>query len=101
MEPSKVQFSDKDLKTPLSKFIFFVYRLLGLIKVTETTSVDVGETKKKDNNKLTTIVQYESSNFTLINFYLIRMGPTREDRLTFNLLAVQVNEKFRYFYFVC
>ena len=51
MEPSKVQFSDKDLKTPLSKFIFFVYRLLGLIKVTETTSVDVGETKKKDHNK--------------------------------------------------
>ena len=93
MEPSKVQFSDKDLKTPLSKFIFFVYRLLGLIKVTETTSVDVGETKKKDHNKLTTIAQYESSNFTLINFYLIKMGPTREDRLTFNLLVVQVKLK--------
>ena len=90
MEPSKVQFSEKDLKSPLSKLIFFVYRLFGLIKVTETTSDDVGETKKKENNKLATIVQYESSNFTLINFYLIKMGPTREDRLTFNLLVVQV-----------
>ncbi len=100
MEPSKVQFSEKDLKKPLSKLIFFFYSLLGLIKVTETTSDDVGETKKKDNNKLGKIVQYESSNFTLINFYLIKMGPTREDRLTFNLLVVQVNKEFSFLLFI-
>lgn len=82
LEPSQVEFSDKDLKKPFAKLIFATYRLLGLIRVNE---------KKNNESKQ----QYESSNFTLINFYLIKMGPTREDRLTFNLLILQVNFTFK------
>lgn len=61
----------------ISKLLFVLFRTLGLIKVTV----------KKDNDGN---VCYESSNFTIINFYLIWMGPTREDKLTFNLLILQV-----------
>ena len=81
LEPSLVQFSDKDLGK-LAKVILFIYRMLGLIKVTEKRTLE------KDKS----LVYYESSNFTIINYYLIKMGPTREDKLTFNLLLVQVNK---------
>ena len=79
LEPSIVQFYDKDLSA-LSKLIFYVFRLFGLIRVTQK---EVDDAKGK-------LILYESSNFTIINFYLIKMGPTREDKLTFNLLVVQV-----------
>ena len=79
-----MQFSEKEL-TKLSRVIFFVYRLLGLIRVTE---------KRVEGEKEKNVALYESSNFTIINFYLIKMGPTREYKLTFNLLMVQVKLQF-------
>lgn len=79
LEPSTVEFQEKDLKF-LSKLIFKVFRLFGLIKVTEKVNTE--------NNKQ--IITYESSNFTIINFYLIKMGPTREGILTRNLMIIQV-----------
>jgi UDP-N-acetylglucosamine--dolichyl-phosphate N-acetylglucosaminephosphotransferase len=79
LEPSTVEFQEKDLKF-LSKLIFRVFRFFGLIKVNEKVNVE--------NNKK--LVIYESSNFTIINFYLIKMGPTKEGVLTRNLMIIQV-----------
>jgi hypothetical protein len=78
LEPSTVVFYEKDLKL-LSKIIFYTFRKLQLINVTEKKDIKSGN------------ICFESSNFTLINFYLIWAGPTKEDKLTFNLLIVQVN----------
>lgn len=75
LEPSLVTIYEKDL-SKISKVIFTVFRLLRLINVTEKVVDDQ--------------ICYESSNFTIINFYLIWMGPTKEDRLTFHLLILQV-----------
>ncbi|CAF0926389.1 unnamed protein product [Brachionus calyciflorus] len=78
LEPSVVQFYDKDL-SKLSKLIFKLFRMLKFIKVTEK----IDEKNKK-------LVCYESSNFTIINFYLTIVGPTREGILTKQLLILQV-----------
>jgi len=72
-----VVFFDKDL-TSLSRRILAVYRFVGLVRVVETS---------KDG-----LVCYESSNFTLINYYLVKMGPTGEGKLTNQLLIIQVGD---------
>ena len=87
MEPSQVVFYAKDLNK-ISKLLFWVFRSFGLVKVTEKL---VDEHDKEN-------ICYESSNFTLINFYLTKMGPTGEGKLTFNLLIVQVF-KFLFFFY--
>ena len=69
-------FYDKDL-SKLAKLMLYIIRTLRFIRVTE----------KLDEGKIC----YESSNFTIINFYLTIMGPTREDKLTRNLMIIQVN----------
>jgi hypothetical protein len=76
-----VEFGDKDLK-PIAHLILNVFRTFRIIRVTE---------KEIDGKKV-----YESSNFTLINFYLINMGPTKENRLTLNLLIIQVIKIFKF-----
>lgn len=81
LEPSVTVFQEKDL-SQLSKIIFKVFRLFRFIKVTEKIVDGSSETKGQ--------IQYESSNFTLINLYLIHMGSTREDKLTKHLLVLQV-----------
>jgi hypothetical protein len=86
MEPSVVVFNDKSLNK-LSKIVFFIYRKLRLIRVTERRLVD------KNND-----IEYESTNFTIINLYLVIMGPTREDKLTTRLLIIQVTKPFNSFY---
>ncbi|RNA15523.1 UDP-N-acetylglucosamine--dolichyl-phosphate N-acetylglucosaminephosphotransferase [Brachionus plicatilis] len=78
LEPSVVQFYDKDL-SKISQLIFKVFRLFRFIRVTE---------KLDDKDKK--LVQYESSNFTIINFYLTVFGPKREDQLTKQLLTLQI-----------
>jgi UDP-N-acetylglucosamine--dolichyl-phosphate N-acetylglucosaminephosphotransferase len=85
LEPSVVQFNEHDV-SKLSMFIFSVWRAFGFIKVTKKTVED-------ENDKNRKITTYESSNFTLINLYLVIMGPTRENRLTINLLVLQVRFK--------
>lgn len=82
MEPSVVKFYDKDL-SKLSKLIFVVFRAFRFIKVTEKVEID-------DKNKNKKTVCFESSNFTIINFYLTLVGPLREDKLTVHLLILQV-----------
>jgi hypothetical protein len=82
LEPSVVQFSDREV-SKLSMFIFTVWRTFGFVRVTQKTVED-----DKDKNKK--ITHYESTNFTLINLYLVIMGPTKENKLTFSLLVVQV-----------
>lgn len=79
LEPSTVTFYDKDM-SKLAKLIFVLYRLFGLIKVNEKL---IDEKDKKN-------ICYESSNFTIINFFLNIIGPTREGRLTFDLIILQV-----------
>ena len=79
LEPSTVTFYDKDMSR-LAKIIFVLYRLFGLIKVNEKL---IDEKDKKN-------ICYESSNFTIINFFLNIIGPTREGRLTFGLIILQV-----------
>jgi UDP-N-acetylglucosamine--dolichyl-phosphate N-acetylglucosaminephosphotransferase len=79
LEPSTVTFYDKDMSR-LAKLIFVLYRLFGLIKVNEKL---IDEKDKKN-------ICYESSNFTIINFFLNIIGPTREGRLTFGLIILQV-----------
>lgn len=85
LENSVVVFYDKDL-SKISKLIFLIFRTLRFIKVTEKV---VDETVDKNGQKSKQIC-YESSNFTIINYYLTIMGPTKEDKLTFHLLIVQV-----------
>lgn len=75
LEPSTVVFQDKDL-SKLSKVMFALFRTFRLVHVTEKT-VDGA-------------VCYESTNFTLINFYLTLVGPSGEGSLTFQLLVLQV-----------
>ena len=93
LEPSTVVFYDKDL-SQLSKLIFVIFRSLRFIRVTETIEDDDHKTEnnldKKTQTKGSKKIRYESSNFTIINFYLVWMGPTREDNLTFSLLVIQV-----------
>lgn len=79
LEPSTVTFYDKDMSR-LAKLIFVLYRLFGLIQVNEKL---IDEKDKKN-------ICYESSNFTIINFFLNIIGPTREGRLTFGLIILQV-----------
>lgn len=79
VEPSVVVFYEKDM-SKLSKLIFVVFRLFGLIRVNEKVTIE------KDKK----IISYESSNFTLINFYLTKFGPLNEGTLTTHLLIVQV-----------
>ena len=86
LENSVVVFYDKDL-SKISKLIFLIFRTLRFIKVTEKV---VDETVDKNGQKSKQIC-YESSNFTIINYYLTIMGPTKEDKLTFHLLIVQVS----------
>lgn len=86
LEPSVVVFYEKDL-SKISKVIFVVFRALGFIRVTEKL---VEEVSDKKSDKKSSQMSYESSNFTIINFYLIKMGPTREGKLTTNLLLLQV-----------
>lgn len=75
LEPSTVVFQEKDL-SKLSKVMFVLFRTFRFIHVTEKT-VDGA-------------LCYESTNFTLINFYLTLVGPTGEGSLTFQLLVLQV-----------
>ena len=89
LEPSVVTFMDKDLKF-LSKIMFYIFRKLRFIKVKET----IVETKEHKE------VQYESTNFTIINFALTILGPTHEKMLTIILLIVQVSFLFQHQLFV-
>lgn len=84
LEPSTVEFSDKDL-SKLGKLIFVVFRLCRVIRVSERVIEDDHKDKSKGSNRI-----YISSNFTIINLYLIIMGPTREGVLTRNLMILQV-----------
>jgi UDP-N-acetylglucosamine--dolichyl-phosphate N-acetylglucosaminephosphotransferase len=58
--------------------------LFKLIRVTEKVVEEI----EKDNSKKK-FIQYESTNFTIINFYLTIVGPTKENKLTFSLLIIQ------------
>lgn len=78
LEPSVAQFEDKDLNK-LSRFILFIFKLFRLISVKKT------KVQLKDKE----IIQYEVSNFTLINLSLNIMGPTHEKTLTMRLLIFQ------------
>jgi hypothetical protein len=98
MEPSTVEFSEHELGK-LSKFVFTIYRVLGLIRVVESeVNIDADDKlMKKKSSKDDRVNQiankgkrYVSSNFTLINFYLNLVGPKRENELTTHLLIVQV-----------
>ena len=80
LEPSTVEFCDKDLSR-LGKLIFWAFRLVRVIRVSE---------KIVDDHKEKRVVHYTSTNFTIINLYLNIMGATREDRLTRNLMILQV-----------
>lgn len=93
LEPSVVVFYEKDL-SKISKVIFVVFRALGFIRVTEKL---VEEVSDKKSDKKSSQMCYESSNFTIINFYLIKMGPTREGKLTTNLLLLQVSGSVQHF----
>ena len=77
LEPSVVQFGDKDLGA-ISRLIFKVFTTFRLIKVRKI--------EDKDNKGL----NYEATNFTIINFALNILGPTHERTLTIILLIVQV-----------
>lgn len=87
LEPSVVQFGDKDLGT-ISRIIFKVFTVLRFIKVKEI--------EDKENKG----VKYEATNFTIINFALNIMGPTHEQTLTIRLLILQVYilTVYKYFY---
>jgi len=77
LEPSVVQFGDKDLGT-LSRIIFKLFKLLRFIRVREI--------EDKENK----CVNYEATNFTIINFALNILGPTHEQTLTIILLTLQI-----------
>jgi hypothetical protein len=83
LEPSVVEFYDKDL-SKLSKLIFFLFRTFKLVRVSERV---VEDDKTAKGRKL---IHYQSTNFTIINLYLNIMGPTRENKLTRNLIILQV-----------
>ena len=88
-------FYEKDL-SKLSRIIFVIFRTLRFIKVTEKL---VDDSVDKKSGKKSGQICYESSNFTLINFYLTLIGPTKEDTLTFHLLIIQVILIFWSFFF--
>ena len=75
-------FNENDLGK-LGLLFFHVWRMFGFIKVSKKTS-------ENENDKNKKIIIYESSNFTLINLYLVIMGPTRENKVTLHLLILQV-----------
>ena len=66
--------------------VYYWIIFLKLIRVTEKV---VEEIEKKDDNSKQKLIQYESTNFTIINFYLTLVGPTKENKLTLSLLIIQ------------
>jgi hypothetical protein len=84
-----VTFHAKDL-SKLAMLMFVVARKLRLVKVHERV-VDDDLNASASAKKVPKTIQYESSNFTIINFYLTIVGPTNEKWLTIHLLILQVN----------
>ncbi|KAL0581027.1 tunicamycin resistance protein [Marasmius crinis-equi] len=73
LNPSKAKLVKPP--SPLTKLILRVYSMLGLIKTTT-------------DPKTGTIV--EVTNFTILNFFLVRLGPMTEERLVQVLMCSQV-----------
>jgi UDP-N-acetylglucosamine--dolichyl-phosphate N-acetylglucosaminephosphotransferase len=71
LEPSRVEFR-KPLRQPIAECLKLLHRL-RLLDVETDTEGKVAS----------------SSNFTLINLWLVWFGPMREDRLALGLLAFQ------------
>ena len=75
LEPSRFQFKEANLK-PLGRLILKVYRLLGVVGVTET---------ERDGE-----IIFEGTNCTLINLALKWLGPMHEEKLTILLVVLQI-----------
>ena len=73
MEPSTAVF---EKERPLKKPVEWIMKLMAALKL-----LDV---KIDEEGRIT-----ESSNFTLINLWLVWWGPMREDRLCYSLCAMQ------------
>lgn len=72
MEPSRVTF-ERPLRTPVQ----MVMKLMHKLKFLDIKTDERGEV-------------IESSNFTIINLWLVWFGPMREDRLAMGLVAFQI-----------
>lgn len=72
MEPSRVTF-ERPLRAPIQIVMKLMHKLRLL------------DIKTDEREQIT-----ESSNFTIINLWLVWFGPMREDRLAMGLLAFQM-----------
>ncbi|KAF2019475.1 N-acetylglucosaminephosphotransferas-like protein [Aaosphaeria arxii CBS 175.79] len=77
LECSRVEF-DRPLARPIAEALKLLHRL----RLLDVETHDGGEGEEKGR-------VVSSSNFTLINLWLVWFGPMREDRLALGLLALQ------------
>ncbi|KAL9090524.1 MAG: hypothetical protein Q9165_005285 [Trypethelium subeluteriae] len=73
LEPSTADFTQK----PLRPLVEVVVKMLGKIKLLQIEEDEKGKVIR-------------SSNFTIINLWLVWFGPMREDRLAMGLLGMQI-----------
>jgi hypothetical protein len=78
VEMSRAVFKESELK-PLGKLCFFIYKLVGVVHITENKGVEG--------------TYYECNNLTLINLVLKFCGPLHERTLVSILLIMQVSEQ--------
>ncbi|KAF2236959.1 hypothetical protein EV356DRAFT_521955 [Viridothelium virens] len=73
LEPSMADFTQKPLRPPVE----LVVKVLGNLRLLKTEEDEEGRVVR-------------SSNFTIINLWLVWFGPMREDRLATGLLGMQI-----------